>query len=154
MANSDNSSPPPVDPVDQLAELRRKRGAKPGRALAPRSGRQPTRRSDRNRSAGADALNGAGPLGAGLGPSLDLDDVDEALDAITAELEPTTTRTSAPKPPEPPAETDVDTQLDAAVAHTRGCRTNQRPLDLLTTARETDVVYGRLSGSEHLVELI
>jgi hypothetical protein len=94
MANSDNSSPPPVEPVDQLAELRRKRGAKPPRAPAPRSGRQSRTSSDRNRFAGADALSGSGPLGAGLGP--EFDDVDDALDAITTEPQPTPTRTSAP----------------------------------------------------------
>jgi hypothetical protein len=46
MANSDNSSPPPVEPVDQLAELRRKRGAKPGQPFVLFE-RHPGRRSTR-----------------------------------------------------------------------------------------------------------
>lgn len=108
MATSDNSSPPPVEPVDQLAELRRKRGAKPERVPARRSSRRPTTGSDRNRFAGADALNGAGPLGAGLGAYLDGDDVDDALDAITAEQSrrrPAHPRRSFPTRPRRPTST-------------------------------------------------
>jgi hypothetical protein len=115
MANSDNSSPPPLEPVDQLAELRRKRGSKPGRAPAPRSSRRPTTDSDRSRFAGADALNGAGPLGAGLGPYLDFDDVDDALDAITTERQQTPAATSELEAPDATASTDIDSQLETAV---------------------------------------
>ena len=115
MANSDNSSPPPVEPVDQLAELRRKRGSNPGRPPAPRSSRRPTTDSDRNRFTGADALNGAGPLGAGLGPYLDFDDVDDALDAITTERERTPTATSELEASDATSSTDIDSQLETAV---------------------------------------
>src|ERR1700761_8088567 len=102
MARSDNTSPPPVDPADQLAELRRKRDEQPPRPSGSRSRRSSRPSPDRNRSDGGGGLHPDDLLDAGL-----FRNATDDLDA-TSEEPPAQTATATME--------DVDTQLEAAVA--------------------------------------